>query len=112
MYLSIVVWKLRPGKTHEDFVQAWYPDKASDLPATVYLGTNISNEHEVVVMGLHDTDMTREELARILLQATASEVARSKRIAEVVEPSRPGSMFEVRGVYDLTTDAAVDAGRV
>jgi hypothetical protein len=31
MYIAVLVRRLREGKTYEDFVEAWYPDKGFDI---------------------------------------------------------------------------------
>jgi hypothetical protein len=34
VFVSVLVRRLKPGKTYDDFVDAWYPDKrGSDFPA-------------------------------------------------------------------------------
>jgi hypothetical protein len=101
MYVSVVIWTLRPGKTYEDFVEAWYPTEGTTVPGTIHTGASISNKREVVVVGLHETDLSRQELARALLDASAREVERNRRIAEVAESSRPGSIFEVGDTFEL-----------
>ena len=111
MYLSTLVWTLRPDKTYDDFVRAWYPDECSEIPSTLYLGVNINDKSEVVSIGLHETDMARDELAQSLLQTSARETERSRRIGEVVESSRPGSFFRVRDTFDLFTPESFDANR-
>lgn len=101
MYISVVTWTLRPGKTYEDFVRAWQPDEGSSLPGTIHTGVSIGNKREVALVGLHDTDLSREELARILLDASAREVERNRRIAEVAEQARPGAIFEVGETFEI-----------
>jgi hypothetical protein len=33
MFIAVFVRRLRPGKTSDDFVDVWYPDKGFGFPA-------------------------------------------------------------------------------
>jgi hypothetical protein len=110
MYVSVVVFTLKPGKTYDDFLRAWYPEQAS-VPATFHTGTSIANKREVVAIGLHDTDMTRQELGQTLLKAASLETERNRRMAEVFEEVKPGNFFEVRDVYEISDQITLDAQR-
>jgi hypothetical protein len=111
MYFSVLVWTLRPGKTYDDFVRAWYPDQRTGLPATAHVGLSIANKREVAVIARHDVEMSRKELAEALLHASADDAERNRRIAGVVETMTPGSMYEIRDTFDLTSDEAFRSGR-
>ena len=85
MYISVVVFTLKSGKTYDDFLRAWYPEQAS-VPATFHTGTT-------------------------LLKAASLETERNRRMAEVFEEVKPGSFFEVRNVYEISDQASLDANR-
>ena len=55
MYIAILIRKLKPGKTYEDFVEAWYPDKGFGIPVQgPDLGINVSDNSEIAAVAYLD----------------------------------------------------------
>lgn len=111
MFISVLARRLKPGKTCEDFVAAWYPDKGFDVPTRgPILARNIADDSEILAIAfidLPDRPSLDEAMARIAEQ----EQARHERIAEVIESTELRGIYEVSDAFDFSTDAAVAAGR-
>ncbi|MEJ8574299.1 hypothetical protein [Microbaculum marinum] len=111
MFVAVLVRRLKPGMTYEDFLRAWYPDKGSGLagPETI-LGRNLTDESEILALtqlDLPDVSALQDALQRIGEQ----EAVRQIRMSEVVESTTVRSVYEVTDEFDLSTDEAVAAGR-
>ncbi len=111
MFVSVLVRRLRPGKTYDDFVAAWYPERGFGMPARVATARNVGDEREILTFGMHDVDLTLDELAAALERVAAQESTRHDRIAEVVESTSLGAVYEVLDRFDFETDESVARGR-
>ncbi len=111
MFVSVLVRRLRPGKTYADFVDAWYPDRGFGMEARVATARNVADEREILTFGMHDVDLTVEELADALSRVAAQESNRHDRIAAVIESTSVGGIFEVIDRFDFSTDESVARGR-
>lgn len=111
VFVSVLVRRLRPGKTYEDFVRAWYPDKGFDLPGSgPVLAVNLADEREIVAVAYVDLP-SREAVAEAMERLAAQESVRHDRIDEVIESTSLRGIFEVADEFDFSTDASVAAGR-
>jgi hypothetical protein len=44
MFVTVLVRRLKPGKTYEDFLRAWYPDKGFGFPGQgPFLARNVDS---------------------------------------------------------------------
>lgn len=111
MFVSVLVRRLRPGKTYEDFVAAWYPEHGFGMPARVATAHNVADEREILTFGMHDVDMTVEELGEALARVADQESTRHSRIDEVIESTKVQAIYEVRDRFDFSTDESVARGR-
>jgi hypothetical protein len=112
MWCFAFVRRLKPGRTHEDFLRAWYPDKGFGLDrgGRVYLGVNKDDASEVLTVGffgLPEGTTLDELMDRIGTQ----EAVRHDRIADVVEETTLRALYEIVGDYDFGTDESVAVGR-
>ena len=111
-YSAVLIRRLREGKTYEDFVDAWYPDKGFGWnegwgPMTA---RNLSDEREILTFGLFkipEDASLEEEMERI----GAQEAKRHDRIDEVIESTTLRGLYEVLDEFDFSTDETVEAGR-
>jgi hypothetical protein len=111
VFVSVLVRRLRPGKTYADFVAAWYPDRGFGLPARIATARNVADEREILTFGMHDVDMTLEELADAMGRVAEQEADRHGRIGEVIESTSLRGIYEVLDRFDFTTDESVARAR-
>lgn len=111
MFVSVLVRRLRPGKSYEDFVNAWYPDKGFGFPGRgPLLAVNVEDEREILAFGFIDLP-SRERVMEELKRVAAQEAVRHERIAEVIESMVVRGIYEIRDAFDFTSDETVAQGR-
>ena len=109
MYIAILIRKLKPGKTYEDFVEAWYPDKGFGIPVQgPDLGINISDNSEIAAVAYLDI-ADRPTLDEVMDRVSEQEAERHVRISEVIEETTVRAIYKVTGRYDFSTDETVEA---
>src|SRR5918994_860740 len=53
MFVTVLVRRLKPGKTYDDFLRAWYPDKGFGFPGQgPFLARNVNDPAEILAYGL------------------------------------------------------------
>ncbi len=111
MFISVFARRLKPGKTYEDFIAAWYPDKGFGIPTRgPFVARNIADDREVLVIGFIDLP-GRASLDEAMTRLAKQEQVRHERIAEVIESTELRGIYEVSDEFDFSTDATVAAGR-
>jgi hypothetical protein len=111
MFVTVLVRRLKPGKTYEDFVRAWYPDRGFGFPGRgPFLARNIDHPNEILAYGLIDLS-DRAALDHELVRVTSQEAARHDRIAEVIESTVLRGAYELTDEFDFSTDDSVARGR-
>ena len=76
MFASVFVRKLKPGKTYDDFVQAWYPDQGFGISTQgPFLGLNLDDDQEILAIALMDLD-SGETLDEVMTRIAAQEAIR------------------------------------
>ena len=49
MFIAVFVRRLRPGKTYDDFIAAWYPDEGFGFPGRgPFVACNLEDERELL----------------------------------------------------------------
>jgi hypothetical protein len=111
MFIAVLVRRLREGKTYEDFLDAWYPDKGFGVgvrgPITA---RNLADEREILTIGFVDLT-SREELDKAMARVAEQEATRHDRIDEVIESTTVRAIYEQLDEFDFSTDEAVERGR-
>ena len=111
MYIAILIRKLKPGKTYEDFVKAWYPQKGFGIPVQgPDLGINVSDSSEIAAVAYLDVP-DRPTFDEVMERVSEQEVARHARISEVISETTVRAIYEITGRYDFSTDETVEATR-
>lgn len=111
MFVSVLARRLRPDKTFEDFVAAWYPDKGFDLPGRgPILARNIADEREILAIGFVDLPSV-EAVGEAMERIAAQEAVRHERIDAVIESTSLRGIYEVTEEFDFSTDETVAQGR-
>ena len=74
MIVSILVRRLREGKTYEDFRQAWLPEKGFGWPTRVVTAQRLDDPREIVTIGFSDVGREEAEalLSRVGLEESGS----------------------------------------
>ena len=111
-YAAVLIRRLREGKTYDDFVEAWYPDKGFGFsegwgPVTA---RNASDPQEILTLAmfkLAEGESLDEAMARIGSQ----EAVRHDRLDDVIESTTANGMYEVLDEFDFSSDESVAAGR-
>ena len=107
MFVTVLVRRLRPGKTYDDFVRAWYPDKGFGFPGRgPMLSVNLEDEREILAVGFVDLP-DREAVGDALKRVAEQEAVRHDRIAEVIESTTVRGIYELRDEFDFSTDESV-----
>jgi hypothetical protein len=110
MFIAVFVRRLRPGKTYDDFLKAWYPDKGFGFPARVTTARNIADDREILTVGVMDADLPGEGLGEEMARVGPQEGVRHTRLDDVVESTTLRAFYEVEGDYDFTTNETVARG--
>jgi heme-degrading monooxygenase HmoA len=103
MLCALTVRKLKPG-TLEDFMRAFVPDDAADMPAgwkRFYAIRNVDDENEVVTFGFFDG--TVEELRE---GQTSSDYAELRGAADQFVQS-----LDADGVYEVMVVRSMEQAR-
>ena len=83
--ISILMRRLREGKTYEEFRAAWQRVGGFGVPTRVVTGQGLDDPREVVTIGFSDIEL--DEIEAFLERTAPEEARRHERIAEVIEPT-------------------------
>jgi hypothetical protein len=121
MIVSILVRRLREGKTYEDFREAWLPEKGFGWPTRVVTAQRMDDPREIVTIGF--SDVAQEEAEALLEQVGVAQsgegsaeaagdehvgevaqeqLARRGRISQVIEPEMTRAFYVQVADDDLT----------
>jgi hypothetical protein len=111
MYISVLIRRLRPGRTYEEFVKAWYPDKGFGLGGRgPIVARNLEDGSEILAIALIDLP-DRASLDEALERVAEQESVRHERLVEVIESTTVRGIYEVTDEFDFSTDETVAARR-
>ena len=111
MFVSVLVRRLREGKTFDDFVGAWYPDQGFGFPGRgPIVARNLADDREIVAIGFVDLP-DRGAVDEAMTRLAAQESVRHDRIADVIESTSLRGIYEIVAEFDFSTDEAVARGR-
>lgn len=97
---SVLVRRLKPGTTYEDFRKAWAPDAGFGFPVRVLNARSVDDDAEIISIGLIDLPMS--ELPSVAQQVADSEARRHDRIAHVIESTVHTGVYEIVDDDDLS----------
>jgi hypothetical protein len=122
--VSILVRRLREGKTYDDFREAWLPEKGFGWPTRVVTAQRMDDPREIVTIGFSDITPEQGEalLAQVGLEASGAErseaagepddehlgevadeqLRRRSRIDDVIEPEMTRTFYVQLAEDDLT----------
>jgi hypothetical protein len=89
--ISILMRRLREGKTLEDFRAAWQREGGFGVPTRVVTGQGLDDPHEILTVGF--TDIEPQEIEAFLERTAPEESRRHARIAEVIEPEMTRAFY-------------------
>jgi hypothetical protein len=111
VFVTVLVRRLKPGKTYDDFLRAWYPDNGFGFPGQgPFLARNVDDPAEILAYGLVDLP-DRASLDRELSRVAQQESARHNRLADVVESTTVRGIYELTHAFDFSTSETVARGR-
>jgi hypothetical protein len=111
MFIAVFVRRLRPGKTYDDFIDAWYPDKGFGFAGRgPIVARNVEDDRELLTIGFVDLP-DREQLGAAMERVAAQEAVRHDRIDDVIESTTVRGIYEVEAEFDFSTDETVARGR-
>lgn len=82
--ISVLVRRLREGKTYEDFREAWLPEQSFGFPTRVLSAQRVDDQREVLTIGFSELDEAQAEAQ--FQRIGRQEQRRHDRIDAVVEP--------------------------
>ena len=59
--ISVLVRRLREGKTYQDFREAWLPEQGFGFPTRVVSAQGVEDEHEIITIGFSELDEAEAE---------------------------------------------------
>ncbi|MEM7172981.1 MAG: hypothetical protein AAF530_22660 [Pseudomonadota bacterium] len=111
IYLAVLVRRLKPGKSYQDFLEVWYPDKGFGWKGRgPLIARNVADPREILTYAefeLADGADLDVELARIATQ----EAIRHERIGAVIEETTLRGIYEMTDSFDFSTDESVATGK-
>jgi hypothetical protein len=110
VFISVLVRRLKPGKTYDDFVDAWYPDKGFGFGGRgPILARNLEDDREILAIGF--IELERDQLPATMERIAAQEAVRHDRIDEVIDSTTLRGIYEIEDEFDFSTDETVARGR-
>jgi hypothetical protein len=107
----VLIRRLKPGTSYDDFVRAWYPDKGFGVSGRgPILARNVADEREILAVALMELD-SGETLDEAMDRIGTQEAVRHERIADLVESTVARGIYEVVDEFDFSTDETVARGR-
>jgi hypothetical protein len=107
MFVAVLVRRLRPGKTYEDFVRAWYPDSGYGVPVRgPMLARSLSDDREILAIAFVDVP-TRDDVVATFTGIAAQERVRHDRIEDVIEETTLRGIYELVDEFDFSTSLTV-----
>jgi hypothetical protein len=111
VFIAVLVRRLRPGRTYEDFVNAWYPDRGFGIAVRgPVLGVNVDDEREILTLSFINLTL-REQLEAELQRVADQEHLRHDRLADIIESTTVRAIYEQRDEFDFSSDESVARGR-
>ncbi len=99
MIITVLVRRLREGKTYDAFRAAWEPQSGLGVPTRVVTGQRVDDEREIVTIGLIDVDPADAEA--LLTRVQPEQDRRHERIDEVIEPEMTRAFYVGLGDDDI-----------
>ena len=97
---SVFVRRLKPGKSYEDFRDAWKSEVGFGVSTRVVNARSLDDPSEIISIGFVETDAS--DLPALLERVADSEARRHERIAHVIEATTLRGMYEILDDDDLS----------
>ena len=102
MFVSVLVRRLKDGRSYQDFKIAWYPRTGFGVPTRVIKAVRRDDPSEIISIGFVDADA--ETLKAVLARVAAAEASRHERIEAVIEAATRRALY-LRGGRRLPSSA-------
>ena len=100
MIVSVLVRRLKEGRTFDDFVAEWEADEGFGVPTRVFAAQSLEDPGDVITIGF--VAVTPAEFADWSASASAPEAARHERIESVIESTALRAFYDLGGEYDFS----------
>ena len=100
--ITVLIRRLREGKTYEDFRAAWLPEQGFGFPARVVSARRAGDDREIVTIGFSELDEAEAEAQ--LQRIGPQEQRRHDRIDAVIEPEMTRRFYVQVAEDDFTGD--------
>ena len=100
MLCSVLVRRLRPGRTYKEFREAWKPDTGCGVPVRVVNARSLDDPSEIISIGF--VDAPAADLPVLLKRVAESEARRHERIRHIIEATTHRGMYEILDDDDLS----------
>jgi hypothetical protein len=104
--ISVLVRRLREGKTYEDFREAWLPEQGFGFPTRVVSAQSVEDECEVITIGF--SELSEAEAEAQFQRIGPQEARRHDKIDAVVEPEMTRHFYVQVAEDDFTEAPARD----
>lgn len=98
--LSVLVRRLRAGKSYEEFREAWLPEQSFGFPTRVVTAQRVDDEREIITIGLSELDEAEAEAQ--FQRIGPQEERRHDRIDEIIEPEMTRAFYVQLAEDDFT----------
>jgi hypothetical protein len=98
--VSVLMRRLKEGKTYADFRAAWKPHRGFDIPRRVVTGQGVDDPREIVTIGF--SELEPEDIPAFLERVGPREQARRERLEHIVEPNVTRGSYVQVADDDLT----------
>lgn len=102
MIVSVLVRRLKAGRTFEDFVRAWEADQGFGVPTRVFNAQSLEDPRDIISIGFAALDPG--QLQQGIARSLAPEAVRHDRINEVIESTTLRCRYELKTEHDFTQD--------
>jgi hypothetical protein len=100
MFVSVLVRRLKDGRSYQDFKIAWYPRTGFGVPTRVINAVRRDDPSEIISIGFVDADA--ETLKAVLARVAAAEASRHERIEAVIETTTHRALYEIVDDQDFS----------
>jgi hypothetical protein len=100
MFVSVLVRKLKEGRSYQDFKTAWYPRTGFGVPTRVINAVRRDDPTEILSIGFVDADAAT--LQAVVARVAAAEASRHEQIDTVIEATVHRALYQIVDDQDFS----------
>jgi hypothetical protein len=101
MIVAVFCRRLRPGKTFEDFLEAWQAEKGFGVATRVFNAVRLDDEREILTVAF--VQVETETFAGAAKAVAEQEAVRHGRIDDVIESTELRAFYDLQSEHDLSS---------